>query len=339
MYRPLFNITPELVGLIAKATELKTWIHGSLIDVPWLSQLQQETAIRLTHSSTAIEGNPLSLSDVRKVVEGQKISASAEAQLEVANQYQALKWISKRKEREIITEKSLLRIHLLITKKLLPKEVSGQYKKRPNRVVDSKGRLVYSPPPPEKARLLTQALLAWINKKDSKNLHPIIISAIAHYQLVSIHPFSDGNGRISRALGIWLLYTRGFDTDHVAALDDYFRGDQQLYYDKLTQARELDEDLTYWLEYVAQGVVQTLQQTRDRILSLKVSHKGTKIILTKRQEEVLRLLQDKGRLKSPDFEKAFHLTRARVAQIMKPLTDAGLVIREGQTRATTYRLN
>lgn len=338
MYKPLFDITPELVGLIAEATELKAWIHGSLIDIPWLFQLQQETAIRLTHSSTAIEGNPLSLNEVRMLVEGQEIPASTEAKLEVANQYQALKWISKRKERETITEKSLLHIHRLITNKLLPKNASGHYKQRPNRVVDSRGRLVYSPPPPEKARPLTQALLAWINRKESKNLHPIIISAIAHYQLVSIHPFSDGNGRISRALGIWLLYTRGFDTDHVSALDDYFRSNQQLYYDKLTQVRELDEDLTYWLEYVAKGIVQTLQQTKERILSLKVSHKGTKITLTKRQEEVLRLLQDKGRLKSPDFEKAFHLTRARVAQIMKPLTDAGLVIREGQTRATTYRL-
>jgi len=338
MVKPVFEITPDLLGLIAEATELKTWIHGSLLDVPWLPQLQKETAVRLTHSSTSIEGNPLSLEEVQQVLDGKEIPASLHARLEVTNQYEALKWISKRKAGETITEKSILHLHRLITDKLLPRGASGGYKSRANRVVDPKGRTVYSPPPPEKARPLTRDLIAWINTDQAKKLHPIVTSAIAHYQLVSIHPFSDGNGRASRALAIWLLYTRGFDIDHVCALDDYFLSEHQLYYDKLDQARELDEDLTYWLEYVAKGVVQTLSQTKERILSLQISHKGPKITLTKRQEEVLRLLRDKGRLKSPDLEKAFDLTRSRIAQIMKPLTESGLVIREGQTRATTYRL-
>ncbi|MDP3543133.1 MAG: MarR family transcriptional regulator [Elusimicrobiota bacterium] len=60
--------------------------------------------------------------------------------------------------------------------------------------------------------------------------------------------------------------------------------------------------------------------------------------LTKRQEDVLRFLRDKGRARTPDIEAAFGFTRARAGQIIKPLVDAGLVIREGQTRATTYRL-
>jgi Fic family protein len=338
MYKPVFEITPELLCLIAEATELKTWIHQSIINVPWLSRLQKDTAVRLTHSSTAIEGNPLSLDEVHQVIEGKETSGTPHHRLEVTNQYEALRWVSKRKNAEIITEKSLLHLHYLITKNLLPKNSAGHFKLRPNRVVDSKGRTVYSPPPPEKAPLLTRELLAWINTAEAQKLHPIITSAIAHYQLVSIHPFTDGNGRISRALGIWLLYTRGFDTDHICALDDYFLNQHQLYYDKLTQARELDEDLTYWLEYVARGVMHTLRQSKERILSLQVTYKGPKIILTKRQEDLLRLLRDKGRLKSPDMEKAFNLTRARVAQIIKPLTEAGLVVREGQTRATIYRL-
>lgn len=60
--------------------------------------------------------------------------------------------------------------------------------------------------------------------------------------------------------------------------------------------------------------------------------------LTKRQEDILRYLRDKGRVKTPDIEASFGFTRARVGQIIKPLVDAGLVIREGQIRATTYRL-
>jgi len=62
------------------------------------------------------------------------------------------------------------------------------------------------------------------------------------------------------------------------------------------------------------------------------------MILTKRQEDILRFLRDRGRVKSPDIEKAFSLTRACVGQIIKPLIDSGLIILKGQTRATTCRL-
>lgn len=89
---------------------------------------------------------------------------------------------------------------------------------------------------------------------------------------------------------------------------------------------------------MADGVVETLQHTKDRIHSLQVRAKGSRIVLTKRQEDVLRFLRDKGRQKSSDMEKAFKISRARVGQLMQPLVKARLVIREGQTRATTYRL-
>ncbi len=96
--------------------------------------------------------------------------------------------------------------------------------------------------------------------------------------------------------------------------------------------------MSYWLEYVAEGVVETLNKIKERILGLSISVQAPYMVLTKRQEDILRFLRDRGRVKSPDIGKAFSLTRVRVGQIIKPLIDAGLVIREGQTRATTYRL-
>lgn len=166
----------------------------------------------------------------------------------------------------------------------------------------------------------------------------LIVSGIAHHRLVSIHPFADGNGRIARVLGVWLLYARGFDTRHLFALDEFYEADCPRYYDKIKQARDLDGDLSFWLEYAAEGVVETLKKTRDRIVSLQVTEKAPRMRLTRRQEDILRFLRDKGKAKAPDIEAAFGFSRARVGQIIKPLVDAGLVIREGQTRATTYRL-
>lgn len=339
MYKPMFHISQELLRLVTLATEVKAWIDSAVVDVSWLPVLQREATARLAHYSTAIEGNPLTLPEVEALARGEEIGAPSKDKQEILNALAAMKWIWGRKANASIKEPELLRLHRILTRKVLPDEQSGHYKTRPNRIMDHRGITVYTPPLPDKVFQLTQELIEWINSRESKTLHPIIVGAISHHRLVSIHPFSDGNGRISRALAIWLLYARGFDTHHLFAMDEFFEEDRQRYYKKLQQARELDDDLSYWLEYVAEGVVETLRKVKKRILGLRISVHAPHMVLTKRQEDILRFLRDRGRVKSPEIEKALSITRARVGQIIRPLVDAGLVIREGQTRATTYRLS
>lgn len=269
----------------------------------------------------------------------EEIGASSKITQEVTNYMVTMRWIWGEKSNHPIKESELLHMHKLLTRKILPEDQAGYYKKRPNRVVNHKGQTVYTPPPHQQAQPLTRELIFWTNGRQSKTLHPLIVSAIAHHRLVSIHPFMDGNGRISRVLAVWLLYTQGFDTHHLFALDEFYEQDRQRYYEKIQQVRELDEDLTYWLEYVAAGVVETLNKIKERILSLQVTTKAPRIILTKRQEDVMRFLRDRGRTKSSDIAKAFKISRARVGQILKPLIESELVLREGHTRATTYRLD
>ncbi|MBI5201876.1 MAG: Fic family protein [Elusimicrobia bacterium] len=338
MYQPRFQISPELMGLLTEATELKASIHQAVVDVPWLPALQRDTAARLAHSSTAIEGNPLELPEVEALARGEAIGAPEKAAQEVKNYLAAMRWIWNKRAGGAVSEKELLQLHALLMAKAIEPGRSGRYKTKPNRVIDHKGRTIYTPPGPDRAKPLTQELLAWIDGPAAAKLHPVVVNGIAHHRLGSIHPFADGNGRIARSLGVWLLYTRGFDTQHLFALDEFYEADRQRYYDKIQQARELDGDLSYWLEYAAEGVVETLKKTRDRLASLHVTAKAPRMRLTKRQEDVLRFLRDKGRVRTPEIEAAFGLSRARVGQIVKPLADAGLVIREGRTRATTYRL-
>lgn len=338
MYRPKFQISPELVRLLTQATELRAWISQAVIDVPWLPALQRDTAARLAHSSTAIEGNPLALPEVEALARGEATGAPGKAAQEVKNCLNAVRWIWNTKAGAAVAEKDLLRLHGLLTAKVLEPAQTGRYKTKLNRVIDRNGRTIYAPPAPDRAKPLTQELLSWINGSEAAKHHPVIVNGVAHHRLVSIHPFADGNGRIARLLGLWLLYARGFDTRHLFALDEFYEADRQRYYDKIQQARDLDDDLSLWLEYTAEGVVETLKRTRDRIASLQVTAKAPRMRLTRRQEDVLRFLRDKGRARAPDIEAAFGLTRARVGQIVKPLVDAGIIAREGRTRATTYRL-
>src|SRR3972149_5034445 len=210
MYNPHFNISPELLRLITLATEIRVWINSAIVDVSWLPVLQRETAARLAHSSTAIEGNPLTLPEVEALARGEEIGAKGLDKHELLNAHAAMRWIWGRKTDAPIKESNLLYLHRTLTRKVLSDDQSGHYKTKPNRIVNHRGITIYVPPPPDKARPLTLELLDWINSKESDGLHPIIVGAIAHHRLASIHPFADGNGRISRALAIWLFYARGF---------------------------------------------------------------------------------------------------------------------------------
>ena len=337
-YQPSYEITTRLLDLLTRAAELRLWIVNSTVDVPWLPALQKDTAARLAHSSTAIEGNSLSLNQVQLLAQGDAVHAQDKSKKEILDYLAALKWIEKQSLNRLMTEKKLLLLHKKITLNTLV-QGTGRYKIRPNRIVDGRGRTVYTPPPPEKARKMTLELIHWINQTSKSKIHPLMVSAIAHHRLLSIHPFADGNGRISRALGIWVLYTRGFDSRHLFAVDEYFEADRGRYYEKIQQARELDDDLTYWLEYVAAGIVDTLEKTKERIASLQIRHKNSKLVLTRRQEEVLRFIRERGKVNSAEIVKAFRLTRSRVNQLVKPLVEASVLIQEGATRATTYRIS
>lgn len=338
MYTPIFRISPRLLTLLIQATELRLDIKRSAIQVPWLSALKNDTSTRLAHSSTAIEGNPLSLKQTNLLAMGVPVLAEEKSKLEVLDYLKALHWIEKDVIGSALTERKLLNMHKFLTRNTLAKHIVGLYKTTNNRIIDAKGITIYTPPGPKQSRALTQNFLAWLNRKDTHDIHPIIVSAIAHHRLLSIHPFMDGNGRTARLLAMWVLYTRDFDTNHIFALDEFFESDRHKYYLKIQQVRELDNDLTYWLEYITDALIDTLKRTRERITYLNIKTKNSNLILSKRQEEVLRFIQENGRVKSPDIEKAFGLTRSRVNQLIKPLVEASVLSREGQTRATFYRI-
>lgn len=338
MYKPLFNLNSDLLNLIAEASELKSWIEQSLVSVQFLPYLQTEATNKIAHYSTAIEGNQLTLEDVNRIANVGSKKFESNAEQEVFNSLSAMRWIWKRKPYSLITEKDLLKLHKTISTKLLRADAVGDYKKKPNRIVDNRGITIYQPPAPEKVKALTIEMLTWVNSTLDSALHPIIVSGIAHHQLVSIHPFTDGNGRISRALASWILFTRGFDNLHLFALDQYFYADRQRYYLKIQQARDLDYDLTHWLEYVGEGIVFTLKNIKERIASLKLSAPLT-VRLTKRQEEFLRFIKSKESVGTLELQNKFKLSRARINQIIKPLVEAKILSKEGKTRATFYRAN
>ena len=336
MYSPLYRITPYLLNLIDEASALRAGIERASVQVPWLARLQKEARSRSTHSSTSIEGNPLTLSQVEALERGESTGSPRRDEDEVTNHFRVLRWIDHH-ARQTIDTPAIKKMHGVLMKGLLPGSKCGVYKEKQNYVVNEKGIRIYTPPSPRMTAPLMKELIDWLHSKKSENLHGILISAIVHHRFVSIHPFSDGNGRLARVLGTWVLYQRGFDTRHVLSLDDFFARDRERYYEKIQQARDLDDDLTHWLEYVAEGIVDTLKKVQKRIETLQVASRSS-IILSPRQEEVVRLLRDQVPLPVSQLIMRLKVSRARVNQILSPLVQQGIVIQEGKSRATRYRL-
>lgn len=334
MFKPDYQITERLLKLIEHIAFLSSKIESKKIRFFLIARLQSEALERNTHSSTSIEGNLLSLAQVSALNNNRDVAADLEQKREVLNYIDALRWIIKDPKRKL-NKDNLFRLHAVIVKGLLPEEKCGKFKKKQNYVINDKKIVIFTPPKPSKCPKLISELLSWINR--STKVHPVILSAIFHHQLVTIHPFSDGNGRVARAAAQWILYQKNFDPHHIFSLDDFYAEDREKYYNKIQQARDLDYDFTYWIEYVAEGILETLKKIYSRMHKLAYS-KDEKIVITPKQEELINLLNMHGSLGSSELCKLLKINRARVNQLITPLIKTKIIKKVGKARATKYYL-
>jgi len=336
-YRPKFERSSGLVRRLTVLAELRSWIQQQSLDVSWIAEIQRDTLSRLAHYSTRIEGNPLTLPEVQALAAGKELPIEVRAKREVLNYLAALRWVWQKSPKKELNEKDLLKLHSLLTSgTILPWEV-GVYKKVPNAVF--RGReVICRPPPPEAAPLLTRGLLAWIASKEAGREHAAVVAAVAHYRLVSIHPVMDGNGRLARSLGSWVLYRKGFDTHHIFALDEFFETDRPRYYWQIQKVRKEGDDLTSWLEYVAEGLVETLRKTQRRIQILRAGAPAKRLLLNRHQEQIMRILGVSPSVTGGELTMGLKISRAHLSKLMRPLVKGGLVAKTGMTKSARYRL-
>lgn len=328
-YDPQFHITPHLLKIIEEISAYRQKILSATVQVPWIPILQRDSRIRTTHSSTAIEGNPLTLEEVRALEEGRPIpEASERAKREILNQLAGLRFIEKNQKKKTMTRADLFRLHKIIASDVMDQGEAGQFRTFGVRVGH------YLPPKVKEVPHLMKEYLNWWNQK-AVEWSPVISSAILHYRFEEIHPFGDGNGRMGRALALWELYRRGFDTHHIFSIDEVYWENRPRYYAQLDAVRKAHGDLTGWLEYVAEVLHLTLERVLNRIERL-AAKTGSKIVLTHKQEKLLHLLRDRGALTPGETWKALGVTKQGATKILKPLLACGLIQRIGTRKSGKY---
>ena len=277
-YQPQFAVSARLIGELEAIAVLRERILAATVQVPWMPNLQRDARVRNTHSSTAIEGNPLTLEQVRLIEEGHGLPAEPpRAQREVLNYLAGLRYIDRHVNKKRITHRDVFTLHTILAAEVMDQGDAGRYRDIQVYV----GR--YTPPAPQLVSGLMAELLAWWNEQ-SREWSPVISSAVLHYRFEDIHPFADGNGRTGRALALWDLYRRGFDTHHIFSVDEVYGEDRPAYYAALANVRKQGNDLTEWLQYSAHALRVTLDRVWTRTQRLGASAAPKKVILRPRQE-------------------------------------------------------
>lgn len=135
--------------------------------------------------------------------------------------------------------------------------VPGQYRRIRNYVVDAAtGETLYEPPPAHDVPIMMAELVGWLNREGE--VHPVLASGIAQFQLVHIHPFLDGNGRTSRLLSTLCLYRAGYDFKRLFTIGEYYDRDRPAFCRALQSVREGGMDMTGRLEYFMEGLAAQL---------------------------------------------------------------------------------
>jgi Fic family protein len=338
VFQPKFTYNHRIVNNLTKIAQAREVILNAKIIPKWDVSLRRDALIRSAHSSTAIEGNKLTLEEVSQLALGRRIMSTRKEKQEVLNYLNVLQNIQNYQNDGKVTEKLLLKLHKDITKETLdlPSD-EGNYRKV-QVVVGNKftGEVVFTPPKTEKVPQLTKALLGWINQEIE--LHPALIAGLSHYEFVRIHPFVDGNGRTARALAALILYIRDFDIKRFFTLDDYYDSDRKAYYAALKSVDKNTLDTTQWIEYFTDGVLISINGVKKKILSLSIKKSGPQIALTERQMKIVEYIVKNGRITNRDLRSMFKISDEGARKEINKLVDLGVIKSEGKGRGLYYVL-
>lgn len=347
MFKPKFSISPDVLSAIAEIAEIKVIIERSPVLPINELELKRQALIRQVHTSTSIEGNKLDEYQVDKVLSGMSVMADDQSITEVKNYQNAVKAVEKMADdKSKLDLDAILKIHSISMKGLLEDGKTGNLRPGDIYIVDDLGHgrenLRYKGPDAEKVEKLIKELLTWLYSEEVKHLHPVLKAGLFHSQFVHIHPFSDGNGRVTRLLTNLILYLDGWDFRKVIVLEEFYNKNRQDYYNALAYGWEEtykdDPDFTDWLEYFVAGFIVEARKVKQVITSLgfdKVKN-SSQAFLDPDEVKIVDFILATQKITSNDVVKLLRIAK-RTAQLkLKELGEKGLIKSEGKGPSTYY---
>ena len=303
------------------------------------NKLRKNSKKKSSYASNKIEGNPLSESQVDEVIEMDERKHFLKPEQEVRNYFLALNFLEEKlHSREKFSKKLILDVQKLVEKGASEEKIGLRGPMPPGMlfaVYDTKtGNPDYIPPEYCDIPGLLDELVEYVNTTDD---HPLIVAAVVHYQLVTIHPFEDGNGRTARLLSGYILDKNGYGFNGIGSLEEYFAYDIDEYYEAIQMGlpalyysgRENPPKPEIWVNYFLRMVllysgkvceIQSESKEEDVAASLS--------FLKKREKELLLLLLQKYKREFTPIEisRELSVTNKTVINRLSVLAKNGFVV-------------
>ncbi len=340
-------IEPAMLGIIAELDEFKgAWRALSTLAPERLSALRRVATIESIGSSTRIEGSKLSDQEVEKILFNIKTHSfeTRDAQ-EVAGYASVMETIFASWSVLLLTENHVRQLHRdLLRYSTKDERHRGDYKKLDNHVeaFDAKGKSVgivfQTASPFDTPRLMTE-LVEWTTEAlSSRALHPLLVIAVFVVVFLEIHPFQDGNGRLSRALTTLLLLRAGYAYVPYSSLESVIEQSKESYYLALRRTQKTTRskrpDWQPWIMFF----LRALQQQKRRLESRLEREKKILGQLSELSLRIYELTKERGQVKVEDIIRATDAARGTVKNHLNRLIKDGYLVQHGKGKGTWYSL-
>jgi Fic family protein len=321
------------MAALTQIERARGFLEAATLSEDWVRAMSERALVLEAHHTTHIEGTHLTLDQAERLLAGKSVpEADPDDVRELLNYRQAFEFVSEYLDSGApITEGLIREIHKRLVEGVRGGTAApGQYRKVQNYVVNSAtGKAVYTPPPAHDVPVLMTEMVAWLNRPGE--VHPVLVSGVAQYQLVHIHPFLDGNGRTSRLLSALCLYRVGYNFKRLFTISEYYDRDRPAFYAAIQSVRDRQMDMTGWLEYFTAGLSTQLAEVKQR--GERAIHRDVlarEYGLTSRQAKALGHVLEHDRLNIQEYEALCPGTNRRTLQRdLREMMEKGLVSERG----------
>jgi Fic family protein len=339
------TITPQILALISEVDEFKgAWRALGQLAPEQLTALKRVATIESIGSSTRIEGSRLSDQEVERLLSNLQIKKfDTRDEQEVAGYAEVMNTLFSHYQDIPLTENYIKQFHRdLLRYSDKDERHRGDYKKNTNNVeaFDSKGKsigIVFETASPFDTPFRMQELMAWVNEaSENKELHPLLIISVFIVTFLAIHPFQDGNGRISRILTTHMLLAAGYVYVPYSSMEAIIENSKEGYYLALRQTQgTLNTDTPNWHPWVL-FFLKALQQQKQR-LSVKLEQE--QLLLTQLPElalKIVELAKSRGRITIGEVVILTEANRNTVKKHLGMLLNKKLLTKRGVGKGTWY---